>query len=289
MTRGMTYFGGLLAGALPAWLLLVCLLALWPAPAPAGPTRATEPVTWARWTPTDPASDVRIDHDGFERFLLRFLRPATDGSRRVAYREVDAGARQALEAYLEQLGEVRIEAYNRDEQMAFWINLYNAAVVRLIVEHYPAPSILKLDPGAPMGPFERSLVEVEDVPLSLNDIEHRILRPIFADPRVHFALACGALGCPDLQPMPYNAMDLDRQLSAAAMAYVNDPRCVRIKEGRLLVSSLLRWYQDDFGGSEEAVSHHLMAYAEPELAMQLQQFDQIHGDMFDWRLNDTSD
>jgi len=72
------------------------------------------------------------------------------------------------------------------------------------------------------------------------------------------------------------------------MAYVNDPLCIRIEGRTLEVSSLFRWYQEDFGGSERELINHLMAYAEPQLAMRLQEFDRITGDAFDWRLNDTA-
>ena len=82
-------------------------------------------------------------------------------------------------------------------------------------------------------------------------------------------------------------MFLEQQLSDAAMAYVNDPRCITIDDGQLLVSSLYLWNIDDFGGSEQGIIHHLMAYAEPDLAMALQDFDRIQGDRFNWRLNDA--
>jgi hypothetical protein len=121
--------------------------------------------------------------------------------------------------------------------------------------------------------------------LSLHDIVHRILRPIWRDPRLHYALACGAVGCPNLQPEPFDGRELDRQLNEAAMAFVNDPRGVTIEGDRLGVSSIYRWYQGDFGPTELDVINHLMAYAEPELAMQLQKFDRISEDGFDWRLN----
>ena len=72
------------------------------------------------------------------------------------------------------------------------------------------------------------------------------------------------------------------------MAYVNDPRCIAIKNGELHVSSLYRWHIRAFGGSEQSVIQHLMAYAEPDLAMALQKFDRLNGDHFDWRLNDSA-
>jgi Protein of unknown function, DUF547 len=269
-------------------LLTLCLLLL----TSIGTAQAApRPELWERWTAHDPQSMRRIDHRAWEKFLMRYVRIGADGSRRVAYGEVGPDGRAALEGYIDQLAEVPIGRYNRAEQMAYWINLYNALLLRVVLDHYPIASVRGL--GGRTGlwsgaPWTSPQVEVEGVPVSLNDIEHRILRPIWHDPRLHYALSCAALGCPGLQPEPFTGERLERQLNEAAMAYVNDPGCIRIADHTLEVSSLFRWYQEDFGGSERAVINHLMAYAEPELAMRLQKFDRITADTFDWHLNDAA-
>ena len=246
---------------------------------------------WDRWLAHDPASLLQIDHDDWDAFLVRYLRIGAEGVHRVAYGAVAPEDRALLENYVARLGGLPISRYSRPEQMAYWINLYNALVVRLVVDHYPIASIRDIGKGsgAPgVGPWRRKLVEVEGTPLSLSDIAHRILRPIWRDPRVHYALACGAVSCPNLQPEPFYADQLDRQLSEAAMAYVNDRRCIRIEGDQLGLSSLYRWYREDFGPTDRDVINHLMAYAEPNLAMKLQGFDRISDDGFDWRLNDAT-
>ena len=246
---------------------------------------------WVRWLAHDPQSTRRIDHSEWDAFLVRYLRIGEDGVHRVAYGEVTPTDRARLDRYIAQLAGLPISENNRAEQMAYWINLYNALVVRLVVEHYPIASIRDVasPPGAPgTGPWRQELVEVEGIPLSLHDIEHRILRPIWRDPRVHYALSCGAVGCPNLQPEPFEADQLDRQLSEAAMAYINHPRCINIEGDQLGLSSMYRWYRDDFGGTDRDVINHLMAYAEPGLAMKLQRFDQITDHGFNWRLNDAA-
>ena len=246
---------------------------------------------WPRWLAHDPGSTRRIDHGEWGAFLVRYLRIGEDGVHRVAYGAVTPSDRARLDRYIAHLSGLPISQFNRAEQMAYWINLYNALVVRLVVDHYPVASIRDIGSrtGAPgTGPWRQELVEVEDLPLSLHDIAHRILRPIWRDPRVHYALSCGAVGCPNLQPQPFEADLLERELSEAAMAYVNHSRCIRIEGDQLGLSSLFRWYQDDFGGTERDVLNHLMAYAEPGLAMKLQRFDRISGDGFDWRLNDAA-
>jgi hypothetical protein len=266
----------------------VCLVvALAVVPAQAVPQ--AEP--WDIWLANDPASVQAIDHTGWERFLMRYLRIGGDGVHRVAYGEVTPEDRAALDAYIEQLAALPIATHNRSEQMAYWINLYNALTVRLVLDHYPIASIRDIgEAPRPLsgGPWDSKLVEIDGTPVSLNDIVHRILRPIWHDPRVHYTLSCAAISCPNLQPEPYRGDGLDHQLSKAAMAYVNDSRCVTVTADQLDLSSMYRWYRKDFGGSDSAVIHHLMAYAEPRLAMSLQQFDKIGADGFDWRLNDAT-
>ncbi len=245
--------------------------------------------SWDRWQAHDDSSMAHIDHSVWEAFLLNYIRPGADGIHRVAYGRVRPGDRAALDSYLHTLSTVKITDYHRNEQMAYWINLYNALTVDLILDHYPIASIRKLQDvtqGRRQNPWEQKLITVEGFALSLNDIEKRILKPIGQDQRLQYALSCGAVGCPNLQPVPYSGSSLDRQLSDVAMAYINDPRCINISGDELHVSSLYRWNIKDFGGSDQDIIHHLMAYAEPELAMLLQQFDRIHGDRFDWRLND---
>ena len=243
-----------------------------------------------RWQRHDEGSAMQVDHQAWEAFLLNYLRAGPDGVHRIAYGEVGDRDRRALAAYVDGLADVEIAAYRRPEQMAYWINLYNALMVKMVLDHYPIASIRKIGrqrAGPQTGPWKRPLVVIDGVPLSLDDIEKRVLKPIWNDPRIHYAITCPAVGCPNLQPVPFSGSQLDRQLSEAAMAYVNDPRCIAIENGELHVSSLYRWNLQAFGGSERAVIQHLMAYAEPDLAMRLQSFDRLHGDRFDWRLNDV--
>lgn len=251
---------------------------------------AAEQQAFERWRQHDESSAMRVDHGPWEAFLLNYLRPGEDGVHRVAYGEVKDRDRQALSVYVEAMSHVDVAAYRRPEQMAYWINLYNALMVKLVLDHYPIASIRRLEhsgAGLKNSPWNRPLVVIDGISLSLNDIENRILKPIWDDPRIHYAITCVAVGCPNLQPIPFSGGQLDEQLSEAAMAYVNDPRCIEIRNDELHVSSLYRWNMQAFGGSEQAVIQHLMAYAEPDLAMSLQSFDRFHGDRFDWRLNDA--
>ena len=119
---------------------------------------------------------------------------------------------------------VRVSGLGRDEQCAYWINLYNALTLEVVLDHYPVDSIRDIDisPGLfSQGPWGKKLITVEGEQVSLNDIEHRILRPIWRDPRIHYAINCASLGCPNLQPRPFTGRTLDHALDLAAMRFVD--------------------------------------------------------------------
>ena len=245
---------------------------------------------WERWTAHDAASTATIDHSAWDRFLKDNLVRRKDGINRVAYGRVTVADRKALARYLEALSMVPISRYKREEQLAYWINLYNALTVKVILDHIPVKSIRDIDisPGwFSFGPWDKKLIKVENEPLSLNDVEHRILRPIWRDSRVHYAVNCASLGCPNLALTAYNAETMDGSLTVAARAYINHPRGVSIEGGRLHVSKIYEWFVEDFGGNEKGVLDHIRHYANPRLAKSLANFAAIDGYRYDWGLNDA--
>jgi hypothetical protein len=246
---------------------------------------------WPRWRADTPGSPKTVDHGAWTRFLERFLVMGDDGINRLRYAGVDRDGEDMLHGYLIALAAVRPADLRRVEQMPYWINLYNALTVRVVLDHYPVSSIREIDisPGwFSDGPWGARLVTVDGVGLSLDDIEHRILRPIWRDPRIHYAVNCASLGCPNLQPVAYTARTCAAMLDAGARAYVNHPRGVTpLESGRLRVSSLYKWYRSDFGGSDAGVLDHLRHYAEPSLAEHLGRGAEIVDHAYDWRLNDA--
>ena len=244
---------------------------------------------WERWTASS-QSKVGIDHAEWNDFLARNVKPGKDGINRVPYGSVSKRDRDLLKKYLEKLQKVTIERFNRGEQRAYWINLYNAATVNVVLDHYPVESILKIDisPGLfSKGPWKKKLLVVEGEKLSLDDIEHRILRPIWKDPRTHYSVNCASVGCPNLQPQAFTSGNLEALLDAAARQYVNNPRGARVDDGRLTVSSIYVWFKSDFDGSDTGVIAHLKQYAEPALAKQLRGVHEVDDDEYDWSLNDA--
>jgi Protein of unknown function, DUF547 len=245
---------------------------------------------WPFWFENDAESSTAVDFGFWNVFLSHYLKPGSDGINRVAYGAVTSADREALERGLARLTALPIRRYARSQQMAYWINLYNALTVDTVLNHYPVGSIrdISISPGLfNAGPWDRKLVTVEGQALSLNDIEHRILRPIWHDPRVHYALNCASLGCPNLASTAYEGNHLDAMLDIAARAYVNHPRGVALRDGKLTVSSIYRWYEVDFGGSDAGVIEHLKRYAEPPLKAALTGISKIADDHYDWRLNDA--
>jgi uncharacterized protein DUF547 len=244
---------------------------------------------WAKWQAHDDASEATIDHGAWDYFLRSYVRLGSDGIARIPYARVTASDRDRLGADLARLAGVPIGAYSRREQFAFWVDLYNELTVKLVLDHYPVSTIknIAISPGLfSVGPWGRKLITVEREALSLDDIEHRVLRPIWRDPRVHYAVNCAALGCPNLQPSAFTAANTEALLDKAAREYVNHPRGATVSGGELTVSSIYIWYEADFGGTEAGVIEHLKRYARPGLASALAAIDHISGDSYDWALND---
>ncbi|MBL8831096.1 MAG: DUF547 domain-containing protein [Rhodospirillales bacterium] len=264
-------------------ILAILLLAL---PAQAAPKAEL----WPRWTVHDPSSTLEIDHSAWGRFLRAYVSRDAAGIARVGYGRVTPADRALLQGYISAMQSADIDRFARPEQRAFWINLYNALTVETVLAHYPVASIreIRISPGLfASGPWGRKLARVAGEALSLDDIEHRILRPIWRDPRIHYALNCASLGCPDLAAEPYLSARAEAQLDAAAFDFVNHPRGVSLEDGRLRVSSIYDWFREDFGGDDAGVLAHLVRHAAPDLRARLGGIARVSAHFYDWRLNDA--
>jgi hypothetical protein len=245
---------------------------------------------WNFWDAYDAGSTVTIDHSPLAAFLDAYLvTNHPSGINRVDYGAVTEGDREKLNEYVRELQDVHVRSLNRQEQKAYWINLYNAMTLKVILDHYPVKSIRDIDltKGAfSDGPWDAPLMHIEGQAVSLNDIEHRILRPLFGDNRIHYAVNCASLGCPNLQPVPYTVSNLEELLNRGAREYISHPRGVTIDGNRMILSSIYKWFQEDFGDTVEGVKEHLEMYAPPDLADAIRSF---HGKVkyhYDWSLND---
>ena len=130
-------------------------------------------------------------------------------------------------------------------------------------------------------------MRVRGIDLSLDAIEQDILRKGWRDPRVHYAVNCASISCPNLPLRAWRGAGLSVALDAAARAYVNHPRGERFEGTALVVSSIYSWYAADFGGSDAAIIRHLAAFASEPLRKRLEATARIARDTYDWSLNAT--
>ncbi len=197
-----------------------------------------------------PARGDAPDAALFEEVLDEFL----DEGSFVDYSGL-AEDRDLLDSYVEAFAGAPFDAFTpvtgplAEDQIAFWVNLYNAATLQLIVDHLPLQSIMDINGEAT---WDLALYDVGGRQVSLNRMEHEILRPLGMDPRVHFVLNCASIGCPLLYPQALTAENAEAILEEATEDFANNDVYVTIDvDGRSVeFSSILLWYQDDFGGPE---------------------------------------
>lgn len=190
-----------------------------------------------------------------------------------------------LTAYIDHMAAQKPSAFSRDDAMAYWANLYNALTIQVVAENYPVKSIRKIKSGYRAGPWKQNLVIVEGNELSLDNIEHDILRPTYETPLVHYMVNCASVGCPNLKSTPWQGATLGADQEAAARAYINSPRGAKISGGRLQVSSIYKWFKADFGGDTTGVLAHLNQYADADLHAALKGRQKINKYTYDWDIN----
>jgi len=211
---------------------------------------------WSRWTVNDPNSFQIVDHSAWDTFTRRFVVRGSNGVALVDYAGVSAADKASLGNYLNSLAGTQVSALNQREQYAYWLNLYNALTVKVILDHFPVNSIRDIDisPGFfSNGPWGAKLISIEGEQVSLDDIEHRILRPIWRDPRIHYGVNCASIGCPDLLVGAFTANNVDSVLNQAAINFINHPRAAQVRGSQVSVSSIYDWFEEDFGGSDAGV------------------------------------
>lgn len=231
--------------------------------------------------------------DAYRDLLARHVRPGRiDG---VALNVVDYAGLRADPLYATAVGDLAKADPDalpaQSDRFAFWINAYNLLAIRTVAEHWPLAGIR--DAGSFLWPvWKRPAGVVGGRTMSLDEIEHGILRPRFADPRVHFAVVCASVSCPDLRGEPYEGPRLAEQLDDAARTFLANPaKGLRVdpKARTLAVSSIFRWFGDDFAPGGGVVAF-LRAKAAPEVAASLAGFTDADLSWidYDWSVNAAS-
>jgi hypothetical protein len=191
-----------------------------------------------------------------------------------------------LDDYLARNGRVNPESLSREDRFAYYINAYNAWTIKLILTGYPGVKSIKDLGSLLQSPWKKPFVKIDGRTLTLDEIEHSILRPQFKDARVHFAIVCASKGCPPLMAQPYRGAVLDEQLNRVTTAFLNRPGNYRLEGDRFEVSSIFKWFGEDFGN----LFDFYIRYAQGDLKQALQSGrDRIRiGYLdYDWSLNGT--
>ncbi|WP_371923177.1 MULTISPECIES: DUF547 domain-containing protein [Legionella] len=246
---------------------------------------------WVKWGMNNPLSQKTISHKEWQDFLNCCVITNQEGINLVNYSKLTKADHDLLKRYIKHMSEVDIFDYNRNEQLAFWLNLYNALTVQTVAHYYPVASIqeINISPGLfSVGPWGANLITINDTQLSLEDIHNRIIRPVWNDPRTHYAINNGTIGAPNLSKQAFQANLLEKQLNDAAFRYINSLRGVQVIEGKIILSKIYEWFLEDFGGDEEGVLQHLTHYAHSALSQQLQSIQQINSYVYNWHLNSTA-
>ena len=193
-----------------------------------------------------------------------------------------------LDQYLALLNSTNPEKLSQNDGLAYYINTYNAYTVKLILDNFkdgqPVKSIKKIG-GFFTKPWSIKFVKAGGKIYSLDNIEHDIIRPIYKDSRVHFAVNCASQSCPPLIAVPYTGETLDQQLDTNTKSFINNKTHNYMKGNTLYISSIFKWFAEDFG--DDPISY-FKKYAQGELQELLHKADgkiKVKYLDYDWSLN----
>jgi hypothetical protein len=236
----------------------------------------------------DPCPTFDHDHATWTEVLKGHVRNGV-----VDYAGLRRGGEPALTRYLASLESVCLDDYrtwSRPRKLAFWMNAYNAYTVRLVLDHHPLESIrsIGLLPGAAFREDFIPLERLRGDAMSLDDIEHEVLRKEFSEPRIHFALVCASKSCPPLRSRAYRSAVLDRQLDDAARDFIRDPTRNRFDAAnrKFSLSSIFDWFDEDFERAAGSVEAFVAGYMDEPTARAIRAGGvRVEFLDYDWSLN----
>lgn len=194
--------------------------------------------------------------------------------------------RDELDQYVASLSSVTrsdFDDFSPDQQLAFLINTYNGYQLRQVIDHYPLASIK--DVGSLFSsPWSKKFFTLFNEPASLDIVEHQMIRKLFDEPRIHFAVNCASISCPPLMPEAFVASNLDAQLDAATINFLSDRQANYLEGSTLYLSKIFDWYEEDFGGN--VVAFVAGYWSEPSgLLKQKPNTIKVAYSSYDWNLN----
>ncbi len=239
-------------------------------------------------SPVRTAHAAEGDDEGFHQLFSSVLKAHVDEGL-VDYAGIEGDLR--FGEYLKLLEETDPDTQGASaEQLAFWINAYNAYTIKLVIDRMPVESIRDISLGLPVlfGPWSIDVVLVGGEVYTLNTVEHEIIRENFPEPRIHFALVCAAVGCPSLREEAYEGPRLEEQLEEETRRFILDPAKNRfdVKSRRVHLSEIFNWYASDFERNGGSVVEFVAQYVTSDIAEMLRsgEFD-LDYLPYDWSLN----
>ena len=238
-------------------------------------------VSWISCKISDYPSDSHpISHELWDSLVKKYA--STDG--KVNYQGFIQDSVQ-FNSYLKLLknNHPNPQNWNEKEQLAYWINAYNAFTVKLIVDHYPLKSIKDIKKGLPFinSVWDIKFIKIEDATYDLNNIEHSILRKNFEEPRIHFAINCASVSCPNLRNEAFTVEKLEDQLTEQAKLFLKDQGKNIITADKVELSNLFSWFKKDF-----KKKGNLIAYLNKYAPVQINKNAKIDYLDYDWNLNE---
>ena len=192
-----------------------------------------------------------------------------------------------LNNYLITLGNTEVSLLTRDERLAFWINAYNAFTVKMILNHYPLKSIKDIK-----DPWKQKLWYAGNEKLSLDDIENIKLRKEFKEPRIHFAIVCASIGCPELYPEAFEKDKIEQMLNLITRNFFAERRNFQLKTSgtklTVYLNSIFKWFKSDFGKDDKQIVEFIIPYLQKQDRDLINVSDDVTIKYlnYDWSLND---
>jgi hypothetical protein len=194
------------------------------------------------------AKDV-ISHKPFNDILKTYV---SKGKIDYAGLKANDADFKKFEAYVDAVAQAKVDGTN-DAKLAFYLNAYNATVMKAVIERLPLESVMKVD-----GFFNKVSHKIGGKDMTLDHLENKVVRPEFKDARVHFGLVCGAKGCPPLKNKAFTEKNVQSQLEKNAKAFI--PLATKIDGDKVTTSKLFEWFADDFKTAEGSVEKYLAKY-----------------------------
>lgn len=251
-------------------------------------TVTAEETAGRAWPAAQQVSMDQINHSSYDQLLQKYV----DENGLVAYKAWHANAsdRQALKQYLAHLGQASLsQPASREGQLAYWINAYNAVTLEGILRVYPTSSIRNhTAKGLGYNIWKNLLLHAGDQKLSLEDIEHKVLRKM-NEPRIHFAIVCASIGCPRLLNRAYFPQSLGEQLAVNTKDFFSRAQNLQVSGNTLNMSKIMEWYGTDFAQSPQQQAQVLAKYF-PQPAQQLVASGNFRVSYlgYDWNLNERA-